>query len=186
MPSTSNNIQTLIKPNLIKNFDLDTENEFFKPIGSTRPTGFIRSIESIGVTNFITSTWSTRATCFIGHIGTIEFFSILEDITQQLLENKHTITLGEVFKTTSNLKQYVGFKLALRRRTITTWGPNLVIALVAIDPHKFIYKNIIEDIMLDGGSNVNIRIKELWKWLKLPNLKPVVYTLGWQIKPSPK
>jgi hypothetical protein len=89
---------------------LDTENEFFRSI---------RSIKSIGVTNFINSTSSTRATYFIGHIGTIEFFSILEDIMQQLLENKHTFTLGQVFKTTSNLKQYVGVKLAFRRRTIT-------------------------------------------------------------------
>ncbi len=38
-------------------------------------------------------------------------------------------------------------------------------------------KNIIEDVMLDGGSNVNIMINELRNWLKLPNFKLVVYTL---------
>jgi hypothetical protein len=59
----------------------------------------------------------------------------LEDITQQLLESKHTLTLGQLFKIAPNLKQYVAAKLAHRRRTITPSTPNLVIVLVAIDPH---------------------------------------------------
>jgi hypothetical protein len=57
----------------------------------------------------------------------------LEDITQQLSESKQL--LGQVFKTTPNLKQYVDAKLAPRKIIIITQGPNLVIALVVIDPH---------------------------------------------------
>jgi len=53
------NTQILIKANLLKNFNLDTENEIFRSIRSTIPIGFTnstRSIESITVTNFINST----------------------------------------------------------------------------------------------------------------------------------
>jgi hypothetical protein len=59
----------------------------------------------------------------------------LVNINQQLLDCKHTLTLGQLFKITPNLKQYVVAKLAPGRRTITPSRPNLVITLVAIDPH---------------------------------------------------
>jgi hypothetical protein len=36
-------------------------------------------------------------------------------------------------------------------------------------------KNIIEDVLLDGGFGVNIMTKELQKWLRLPNLKLTPY-----------
>jgi hypothetical protein len=35
---------------------------------------------------------------------TTRIFSILEEIGQQLLESKHTLTLGHLFKITPNLK----------------------------------------------------------------------------------
>jgi hypothetical protein len=41
-------------------------------------------------------------------------------------------------------------------------------------------ENIVEDILLDGGSNVNIMTEELWKMLGLPNSKPTLYTL-WMV-----
>jgi hypothetical protein len=37
-------------------------------------------------------------------------------------------------------------------------------------------KNIIENLLLDGGSNVNIMTEEFWKWLGLPSLKLASYT----------
>jgi hypothetical protein len=53
---------------------------------------------------------------------------------------------------------------------------------MAIDPHMVVIqvhvgKNIIENVILDGGSNVNIMTKEFQKWFGLPNLKPTPYTL---------
>ncbi len=61
-------------------------------------------------------------------------------------------------------------------------GPNLIIALVAIDPHMVVIqvqvgKNMVEDVILDGGSSVNIMVEELQKQLGLPSPKPTLYTL---------
>jgi len=38
-------------------------------------------------------------------------------------------------------------------------------------------KNIIEDVLLDGMSDMNITTKELWKQLRLPTPKLTPYTL---------
>jgi hypothetical protein len=38
-------------------------------------------------------------------------------------------------------------------------------------------KNMVEDILLDGGSNLNIMTKELQKWLGFPSPKLTPYTL---------
>jgi hypothetical protein len=53
---------------------------------------------------------------------------------------------------------------------------------MVIDPHMVVIhvqvgKKLVEDVILDGGSDMNIMTKELWKWLKLPNPKPISYTL---------
>jgi len=164
----------LVKANLTKNFILDTKNQ------STKPTGFIISTDAIG---FIASTKNTNANGFTENTKLIKFFSILEDITQHLLKSKHTLTLGQLFKIASDLRQYVVTKLVLRIRTITTSRPNLVIALVAIDPHMDVIqvqvgKNMVEDVLLDGRSRVNIMTKELWNGLGFSNPKPTSNTLG--------
>jgi hypothetical protein len=39
-------------------------------------------------------------------------------------------------------------------------------------------KNIVEDVLLDGGLGVNIIIKNLRNKLGLPILKPTPYTFG--------
>jgi hypothetical protein len=36
---------------------------------------------------------------------------------------------------------------------------------------------MVEDVLLDGGSYVNVMTEELWKRLGLPNPKPTSYTL---------
>jgi hypothetical protein len=43
----------------------------------------------------------------------METFFVLEKISQQLLENKHTLTLGQFFKIVSDLKQYVVTNITL-------------------------------------------------------------------------
>jgi hypothetical protein len=66
--------------------------------------------------------------------------------------------------------------LPLEKKTIRA-GLNPIIASVMIDPHMVVTqvqvsKNIVQGILLDGGSNVNIMTEELWKRLRLPNPKP--------------
>ncbi len=161
-------IQTLVKSNLTRNFNLDTKNQFTKTI---EPINFTRSIVVTRITR------------------TIKSFSILKIITQQLLESKHTFTLGQLFNITLDLKQYVVAKLALGKiKTIIT-RPDLVITLVVMDRHMVVIhvqvsKNIVENVLLDGGSNVNIMMEELWKMLGLPNSKPTPYTFWMVDKPS--
>ncbi len=58
----------------------------------------------------------------------------------------------------------------------------MVIISMAINPHMDVIqvqvgKNMVEDVLLDGGFNMNIMIEELHKWLGLPNLKLTPYTL---------
>ncbi len=82
-----------MKSNLIKNFGLSTKNQNFKPTDftiSTTSTGVTKSINTIGFMSFIEN---TDAIGFIENIKPIEKNLVLEDITQQLLKNKHTLIL---------------------------------------------------------------------------------------------
>jgi hypothetical protein len=56
---------------------------------------------------------------------------------------------------------------------------------VVIDPHMAVIqvqvgKNIVKNVILDGGSGVNIMMEELCKLLGLPNPKPTPNTL-WMV-----
>jgi hypothetical protein len=62
-----------------------------------------------------------------------------------------------LFKIALDLKQYVATKLALEKIYIIATRPNLIIALVVIDPHMVVIqvqvgKNIVEDI--HGGFSM--------------------------------
>jgi hypothetical protein len=107
---------------------------------------------------------------------------VFDNIIEELLESKQTLTLGQLIKITLDLKQYIVAKLAPRIRTITLSKLNSVIASMAIDPHMVVIqvqvgKNIIKDVLLDGKSGMNIMMEEQWKQLGLPNPKPTSYTL---------
>jgi hypothetical protein len=69
-------MQTLVKSNITKNFGLDIKNQIFESISSTR------SIRAMSATKSTGSIEDTNIIKFIRNIGPIEFFSILEDITQ--------------------------------------------------------------------------------------------------------
>jgi glycopeptide antibiotics resistance protein len=95
----------------------------------------MRSINATGSTSSIEN---VNAIGFFGNIIPTICFSILEDITQQLLESKHTVILGKLFKIALDLKQYVTTKLALGKRIVTKLGLNLVITSLTIDPHMVV------------------------------------------------
>ncbi len=73
------------------------------------------------------------------------------------------LTLGQLFKIVLDLKQYVIAKLSPARKTVIPLGPNLNLNgygyIVMI--HVHVRKNIVEDILLDEGSRVNIMMEEL-------------------------
>jgi hypothetical protein len=76
--------------------------------------------------------------------------------------------LGQLFKIALDLRQYVTAKLAPGRRTIVVLEFHPIIASMAIDLHMIVIqvqvgKNIVEDVLLDGGSSMNIITKELRK-----------------------
>ncbi len=60
--------------------------------------------------------------------------------------------------------------------------PPFDVGLVVIDPHMAIIpihvgKTLVEDVMLDARSSVNIIIEDLKKTLGLPTMKLAPYTL---------
>jgi hypothetical protein len=56
------------------------------------------------------------------------------------------------------------------------------VASVAINPHMAIIQvhvgqNLVDDVLLDGGSGANIIARDLRRQLGLPSLKPTPYML---------
>jgi hypothetical protein len=115
------NIQTFVKAKLTRNFNLNTKNQAIKATKTNYATGITKTTNA---TKFFGATIDTKTT---------GMFLILKEINQLLLESKHTLTLGQNFKIALNLKQYIDAKLVHGGKTII--GPNLVIALMTIDPH---------------------------------------------------
>ncbi len=91
IPQKEPPIQTLVKSNLTKFFDLNTKSQFFEFIKSIN---FTISTSFIGDTRRIGSTKDIGIARFIKNTRPIDFLFILEDITQQLLESEHSLTLG--------------------------------------------------------------------------------------------
>jgi pantoate kinase len=81
-----------------------------------------------------------------------------------------------------DLKQYVVFRMSLSSQLTNPQAPPSNVRSINIKPHMAIIlvharKNIMEDVLLDGGSNVNIITIDLKKKLKLLISKPTPYTL---------
>jgi len=92
-------------------------------------------------------------------------------IGEQMLETSYTLNLGQLLKIAPKLKRYLWQKLKLEktqnlsRATTDKQVGSLVLevgtTVVAIDNHMAIIqvqigKNTIEDVLLNGGSGVNI------------------------------
>jgi hypothetical protein len=81
-----------------------------------------------------------------------------------------------------DLKQYVVSKVLHSGQPTHPQAPPSDVGSIIIDPHMVIIlvhvgKNIMEDVLLDEGSCVNIIIEDLKRKLGLPISKPSPYTL---------
>jgi hypothetical protein len=81
-----------------------------------------------------------------------------------------------------DLKEYVASKVSPSSQPTHLQGPPSNVCSIVIDLHMAIIhvhvgKNIMEDVLLDGGLGVNIIIEYLRKFFKLPIPKPTPYTL---------
>jgi len=97
---------------------------------------------------------------------TTRTISVLEEIGHQLLKSKHMLTLGQLFNIVPNLKQYVATMFFPDRKNIIAIRPNSIITSMVINPHMVVIqvhvgKNVIEDVLLYGGYNINIMMEEL-------------------------
>lgn len=73
-------------------------------------------------------------------------------------------------------------KFSSEQRSIPILPPIPALALIAIDPHMaviqvHIRRNLVDDVLLGGGSKANIIIEDLRKQLGLPFPKLVPYML---------
>ncbi len=106
-----------------------------------------------------------------GDDGTIiEKQEVPQEINQQLLSSKHTLTLGQLMHLAPNLKQYVVSRVLPSSQPTNPQAPPSDVGSITVDPHMAIIlvhvrKNIVQDVLLDGGSNVNIITKDLRKKL---------------------
>jgi hypothetical protein len=76
------------------------------------------------------------------------------------------LTLGQLFNIVPNLKQYVATMFFPDRKNIIAIRPNSIITSMVINPHMVVIqvhvgKNVIEDVLLYGGYNINIMMEEL-------------------------
>jgi hypothetical protein len=109
---------------------------------------------------------------------------MFQEISQQLLNSKHILTLGQLMNLAPDLKQYLVFRMLPSGQPTHPQAPSFDVRLIIINLHMAIIlvhvgKNIVEDVLLDGGLGVNIITKDLRKKLKYlsRNLHPI--PLGW-------
>ncbi len=109
-----------------------------------------------------------------------------------MLETSYTLNLGQLLKITPKLKKYFWQKLKPKKtqnvskvtidKQVGYSVPKVGIVYVVINNHMAIIqiqigKNTIEDVLLDGGSGVNIIIEQLKLRLGFPKPKPTPYNL---------
>jgi hypothetical protein len=122
----------------------------------------------------------------------IKVEEIFLDISKLMLETSYTLNLGQFFFKALELKRYLWQKLKLEKiqnvskvttdKQVGSLVLEVGIAVVAIDNHMAVIqvqirKNIIEDVLLDGDSGINIITKQLRLRLGLPKPKLAPYNL---------
>jgi len=99
---------------------------------------------------------------------------IFLDTGKHMLETNYTLNLGQLLKITFELNKYLWQKLKLEKtqnvskattnKHVSSSIPKVGTTNVVINNHMAIIKvqigkNIIEDVLLDGGSEINIITK---------------------------
>jgi hypothetical protein len=96
--------------------------------------------------------------------GTItEKKDVFQEISQQLHYRKHTLTFGQFMDLALDLKQYVVSKVSRNSQPTHLQGSIAIFLHMAII-QVHLGKNIVEDVLLDGGLGVNIIIEDLCKF----------------------
>ncbi len=110
-----------------------------------------------------------------------------------MLETSYILNLGKLLKITPKFKRYLWQKIKPKKKphnlsSATTYKqvgslvPEVGIGVIVINNHMVVIqiqigKNAIEDVLLDGGSRVNIITKQLKLKLGLPKPKLAPYNL---------
>jgi hypothetical protein len=109
-----------------------------------------------------------------------------------MLEMSYILNLGQLLKIAHKLKIHFWQKLKLEKihnlrgttieKQVGSSIPKVRTAVVTIDNHMAVIqvqigKNTIEDVLLDGGSGVNIIREHVRLRLGIPKLKPPPYNL---------
>jgi hypothetical protein len=107
---------------------------------------------------------------------------MFQEIGQYSLSSKHILTLGQLMHLALDLKQYEVSRVFHNNPPTHLQAQLSDVKLITIDPQMAVIlvhvrKNIMEDVLLDGGLNVNIIIEDLRKTLGLAIPKPTPYTL---------
>ncbi len=91
-----------------------------------------------------------------------------------MLETSYTLIIGQLIKIVPNLKKYMWQKLnvnkpqinsrSINEKATTYVVPNIGTTTIVIENHMVVIqvqigKNTIDDVLLDGGSRVNIIIE---------------------------
>ncbi len=120
---------------------------------------------------------------------------IFQDINKQMMKTTYTLKLSQLLKITPNLKEYMWQKLKpVKPNKIIKMisKPNVAIVVQTHSKVDIVVINVdnqmaitqvqvgkitIEDVMLDGGANVNIIIENLKTKLSLPKPRLIPYHL---------
>jgi hypothetical protein len=107
---------------------------------------------------------------------------ILRNINKQVLETKHTLNLGQLLRVILDIKHYIFNPIPSKPTLLES-----VVTSVAIDHQMAIIqvqvrKNFIKDVLLDGGSGVNIIMEKLRVQLRLSKPKLAPYNLHMAIQ----
>jgi hypothetical protein len=112
-----------------------------------------------------------------------------------MLKTTHTLRLGQLLKITPNFEKHMWHKLKPKKPNITTKSISKLSLTIVIETHSEIDtttieinnqmtliqvqvgNNIVKDVLLNGGTSVNIITKNLIIKLGLPKPRPTPYHL---------
>ena len=114
-------------------------------------------------------------------LGTTE---LSHQVLESIQNHKLQVTMRDLFSLSPSLMEFVRSRLtkAVTQPSKTPTTEELIAAIEAIDKHMpvisiCIGKNIVDDVLLDGGSGVNVITEEERRKLGLPKPSPAPFNL---------